>query len=54
MIQLLMGNDTVTVCLLHFKGERKRLLNALSPLPQRGGSGKLNRVDKWNLCLTAA
>jgi hypothetical protein len=21
---------------------------------KRGGSGKLNRVDKWNLCLTAA
>jgi hypothetical protein len=20
----------------------------------RGGSGKLNRVDKWNFCLTAA
>ena len=31
------------------------LITALSPSTvHRGGSGKLNRLDKWNFCLKAA
>jgi len=36
------------------KGAQASLRYVIEKTSQRGGSGKLNRLDKWNFCLKAA